>query len=85
MICLETDVAGGIALSEVPQLEQKLADDIICALQEEQTIPGGVSMLHSTIQRLLSNIVSAQANWEVMHLLTQHYFFFSWSCGEPVW
>jgi hypothetical protein len=46
MICLEMDVAGGIALSGFPQLGQKLADHIIGVLQEEQTIPGGVSILY---------------------------------------
>jgi hypothetical protein len=59
---LETDVAGGKVLSGFPQLEQKLADEIICALQEGQIIPGEVSMPYSTMQFLLSNILSAQAD-----------------------
>ena len=62
IICLETDVAGGLDLSGFPQLEQKLADAIICVLQKEQTIPGVVSIFNFAMQLLLSNPVSAQAN-----------------------
>ena len=40
MTCLETDVAGGVIPSLLPQLEQKLADDGTDALQAGQTIPG---------------------------------------------
>ena len=56
MICLERDVAGGIALHGFPQLGQKLADNIIGALQEEQIFSGGVSILHSDMQLFLSNL-----------------------------
>ncbi len=45
IICLETDVEGGIVLSGFPQLEQKLADRSTEALQVEQTILGRVSIL----------------------------------------
>jgi hypothetical protein len=48
-ICRETDVTGGMALSGFPQLGQKLADAIIFALQEEQTIPGEVSIFRSAM------------------------------------
>jgi hypothetical protein len=51
-----------MALSDFPQLIQKLADEIIWALQEGQMIPGEVSIPHSTMQLLLSNILSAQAD-----------------------
>jgi hypothetical protein len=48
--CLEIDVEKSFVLREFPQFEQKLADSIIGALQEEQRVSGGVFTLHSVIR-----------------------------------
>ena len=45
IICLETVVEGGIVLSPLPQLGQKVADEGNDALQAEQTVPASASML----------------------------------------
>jgi len=59
MICLKTDVAGGIILSGLPQCGQKLAEEGTNVLQAEHTTPGSVAgswmrPVSTTIPSLLS-------------------------------